>query len=78
MRIDLLYTTFTNNNNRLSYIPNTTLFAKKIENIRSKNEYEQITLQLDENTNYDKMEKLKNKIKELCKKKKIFLLVMCI
>lgn len=70
VRIDLLYTTFKNNNNRIAYIPNTSLFDKKIDNIRrSRNQYEEITVFIDQNTSYQKLDELKQKIESLCKEK---------
>lgn len=70
VRIDLLYTTFTNNNNRLAYIPNTSLFGKKIDNVRrSRNQYEQLTVYVDQNVRYKTLDDLKHKLEDLCKEK---------
>ncbi|EPR79991.1 Mechanosensitive ion channel [Spraguea lophii 42_110] len=65
VRIDLLSTIFENISGRLIYMANTTLFTKKIDNIRrSSKQYENITVIIGKNTTYETLEKLRGALEE--------------
>lgn len=69
-KVDLLYTTFLDNNNKTSYIPNTSLFLKKIINIRrSKNQCETLEICVPENTRYSKLDEIQRNLVSNCQKK---------
>lgn len=69
-KIDLLYTTFTDNNNRISYMPNPSLFLKKIDNIRRTwNQFEEMIVLIAGNTSFSKIESILQKLKKNCEEK---------
>lgn len=68
-KIDLLYTTFLDNNNKVSYVPNTSLFLKKIDNIRrTRNQCESMEIKIPGDTNYSKLDDIKNNLMDNCAK----------
>ncbi|KRH93821.1 Mechanosensitive ion channel [Pseudoloma neurophilia] len=71
-KIDLLYTTFLDNNNKVSYMPNTTLVLKKIENIRrTKNQCEAVEVKIPASTKYSKLDEIHKNLEKNCSKNDI-------
>lgn len=68
-KIDLLYTTFLDNNNKVSYVPNTSLFLKKIYNIRrTRNQCESMEIKIPGDTKFSKLDDIKKHLIENCGK----------
>lgn len=69
-KIDLLYTTFLDVDNKVSYVPNTSLFLKKIENIRrTKNQCEPVVVFANSETTFKKLDELQKSISKICSEK---------
>lgn len=72
-KIDLLVTTFIDLNNKIVYIPNPTLFSKKIDNIRRSNKQSDlVTISASSSMTFKTALELKESIKSKLKEKKDF------
>jgi small-conductance mechanosensitive channel len=64
LRIDLMYTTYMNQNGRVRYIPNAAMFLKNVDNIRRSDiQSEDVEISVNKSTSFSQVLSLKDKVK---------------